>query len=227
MNDKTDKKRMPADGTPKKKTAVKSAKAGTAGASTAAGGNSAPRAGAHQRWTDSLTEQERALLAVRARQHANSQEKQAEEDERVAYIRFRLGSSEQYGIPYAYADEIVYADGLAKVPSTPAFIAGVINRRGEMLTVLDLSVFFQASGADLDDNARILVVSGAGLTVGLLVNAVEGNDDYHPSRLAAALPSGGVSNLQYVKGIHRGSITILDLGALLRDPAIRVGERAP
>jgi len=183
------------------------------------------RAGSRKRWTDMLSPREHDWYLERTRRLA-AENKQGDGTEGlIAYIRFRLGSSEKYGIPFKQAEEIMHAGALASVPSAPEFIAGVVNRSGEMLTILDLRAFFRTDRAEHGKDARIIVVQGAGLTVGLLVDDVEGNDYFDPERLATPLPSGGVSNMHYVRGIHRSSVTILDLKALLSDQAIRVDER--
>ena len=167
---------------------------------------------------------EQRILRERAEVLARPEQEAVDGEASEAFVCFRLGSSERYGIPYRYTDEIMYPGEIASIPCTPAFIAGAVNRRGELLTVLDLKQFFRTEGDDYGDEARIVVVGGAVITVGILVDAVEGHEMYQPSRLARPLPSDGVSNLEYVKGIHQGRVTIIDVEALLGDPAIRVDE---
>ena len=140
------------------------------------------------------------------------------------YLRFRLGPSEWYGIPYDHLEEIIYAGNISRVPCTPAFVAGVVNRRGELLSVLDLQQFFRTRSVDRDEQARIIVVRSHGLRVGLLVDAVEGNERYDPAALTPPLLSDGVSNIDYVQGIYEGKVTLLDIAALLADPALTVNQ---
>lgn len=139
---------------------------------------------------------------------------------RDQYLCFRLGAVERYGIPYSYLEELLYVGNLARVPCTPAFVAGVVNHRGELLTILDLKQFFHMPGLPADDEARIIVVKHAGMRMGLLVDAVDGNEEYRDVELSPPLNSAGMSN--YVLGIHEGSVTLLNLPALLDDPALRV-----
>lgn len=149
---------------------------------------------------------------------------QQQHELRDQYLRFRLGAVERYGIPYPYLEELVYVGNLARVPCTPAFVAGVVNHRGELLTILDLKQFFRMPALALGDEARIIVVKHAGMRTGLLVDAVDGNEDYQVSELSPPLSSEGVSNMEYVLGIHAGSVTLLNLKVLLDDPALRVNR---
>ncbi|MDD4928411.1 MAG: chemotaxis protein CheW [Gallionella sp.] len=137
------------------------------------------------------------------------------------YLRFRLGA-ERYGIPYPYLEELLYVGHLARVPCTPAFVAGVINHRGELLTILDLKQFFRMPAVPSGVDARIIVVKHGQMRAGLLVDAVDGNEKYHEADVSAPLMSNGVTNMEYVLGIHNACVTLLNLAALMDDPALRV-----
>jgi len=141
------------------------------------------------------------------------------------YIRFRLGAQEHYGIPYAHVEEIMDADGICPVPCTPAFIKGVRNRRGEMLTVLDLKEFFRpVHDEDYAEDALIIVVSAKGIQAGVLVNEVIGNDEFVVNKLDTPLPTRGVRDLQHLRGIYRGQVAVLNMDSLFSDPVLNVGK---
>lgn len=164
------------------------------------------------------------ILRSRASVLARLQKSSVQEEERDQYLCFRLGPSELYGIPYAYLEELMYVNNIARVPGTPPAIAGVVNRRGELLSVLDLKQFFRTEAHEDASQARIIVVQADGAKVGLLVDAVEGNEFYVPARVAAPLSSDGVSNIEYVQGIYEGKVTLLNIRALLADPGLVVNR---
>lgn len=143
-------------------------------------------------------------------------------EQRAEYLRFRLGAVELYGIPYHYLDGLRYVGNLARVPCTPKFVAGVVNYRGELLTVLDLKQFFRMPALAQAGESRIIVVKHAGMRVGLLVDDVDGNEAYQRADLAPPLGSDGVTNMEYVLGIHDGCVALINIEALLKDPALRV-----
>lgn len=168
---------------------------------------------------------EKTVLEQRARLFARNLDEHENDEQKQPYIRFRLGEAEEYGIPYHHAEEILPFQAITRVPCTPAYIYGVTNRRGQMLTVLDLKQFFHArTESKYDDRSAILVVQSTNLLVGLLVDEMLGSDEYLPSKLTAGMPSTGVSNLDYVAGIYNGRVTMLDLEILLGDPALAVKE---
>lgn len=164
-----------------------------------------------------------AILKQRAQALAQVVEP-AGQEQSGQYLRFRLGPAEWYGIPYDYLEEIIHAGNIARVPCAPAFVAGVVNRRGELLPVLDLQQFFRTQQADRDEQARIIVVHSHGMKVGLLADFVDGNEKYDPAALAAPIVSDGVSNIDHVQGIYQGKVTLLNIPALLADPALTVNQ---
>lgn len=140
------------------------------------------------------------------------------------YIRFRLGDNEFYGIPYEYVEQIISAERLTKVPCTPDYIGGVINWRGLLLSVIDIGKLFHASYKNPPTQSSIIVVSDDNMTVGMLVDEIEENDVFSPSQLEAALLTGQVNNIAFVKGIFNGRVTILDVGNILSDKQITINK---
>jgi purine-binding chemotaxis protein CheW len=140
----------------------------------------------------------------------------------IPYLLVQLGPRERYGIPYQYLDEVMYSRGLTRVPCTPSFIAGVIGRRGSLITVLDLGEIFKVSQRKTDEHARVVVIKYPEMMLGLLVGEVVGNDRYDPASLAPALPSDGVMDLAYVLGIHESGVTILNIQAMLEGNNLKV-----
>lgn len=163
------------------------------------------------------------ILKMRAQALAQTAET-ASQEQTGQFLRLRLGASEWYGVPYEHLEEIIYANNIARVPCTPAFVAGVVNRHGELLPVLDLQQLFRSQSAERDEQARIVVVLSHGVRTGLLVDAVEGNETYDPAALAAPIASDGVSNIDHVQGIYQGKVTLLNIAALLADPALTVNQ---
>lgn len=167
---------------------------------------------------------ERAVLLERLQLlGAEGDGEQAAEGEPA--VLFRLGAEEHYAVTYRYADEIVQRTAVAPVPCTPPHIAGVVNLRGELVSVLDLKQMFNAVPAEYDAAAPILMVTLGEVTVGLRVDEVLGQVLIDAAGLEPPLPSAGVRNLGWVAGVHAGTITVLDVAALLSGEDLVVDER--
>lgn len=86
-------------------------------------------------------------------------------------IIFKLGR-EEYGLDILKVQEIKRLMSITRVPSTPAFIKGVINLRGSVLPVIDLRTRLNLPENPLTDAARIVVVLINENIVGFIVDEV-------------------------------------------------------
>lgn len=165
----------------------------------------------------------RAILHRRAVRLACESEQAGRAARSELFLAIRLGARERYGLPYRWIDEIVRPRGLTPVPGTPPFIAGVMARRGRLLTILDLAQLLAIEHIPETEDTRLVMVRAAGYHVGLRVAEVIGNDHFQAELLGQA-PGSGLDN-QYISGIQGGQLAMLDLEALLNDSRIRIGEQ--
>jgi purine-binding chemotaxis protein CheW len=89
--------------------------------------------------------------------------------------------------------EIVRGRPLARLPGAPQWVRGIMNLRGTLITVVDLSVRL---GATVDGPPRVvMVVEAAGKRFGIGVESVQGVADVDPAALEtvdAQRNAGGV-----------------------------------
>ncbi|MBT3907447.1 MAG: purine-binding chemotaxis protein CheW [Rhodospirillaceae bacterium] len=165
------------------------------------------------------------ILEERAAVIGHRSNEALKELDREEFICFRLGAKELYGIPYSHADEVLLMTEVTPVPGTPGFIAGIINLRGALLSVMDLKFLFKVQTSDELEHPKIIVVSDGGTRFGIIVDEVIGNSQFTPSGLSPPVPSNGTQNLAYVSGIHEGKVTILNMNALFGDSNLVVNHK--
>ena len=110
-----------------------------------------------------------AKLAEQARRLA--QVPPAADDSRAIDVLVCAVGTEEYAVELRLLHGVVAATGLTPVPCTPPFVAGLLNLRGEILTVLDLSA---ALGLADSTSPEVLVAQTQRVRVGLLVGEVAG-----------------------------------------------------
>jgi purine-binding chemotaxis protein CheW len=120
----------------------------------------------------------------------------------------RLGV-EEYAVELRLLHGVYPATGLTPVPCTPAFVAGLVNLRGEILTVLDLAVAMGLTGSE---KREVLLAETQQVRVGLLVDEVLGVRRIALDSLDRALTGGDAA-----RGIAEARTVLLDLEALLAD----------
>jgi purine-binding chemotaxis protein CheW len=91
------------------------------------------------------------------------------------YLTFTLGS-EVFAMPIECIREIIEFGGLTTVPLMPSFLRGVINLRGAVVPVIDLSVRFSREATGIGRRTCIVILEieqdGVAQAIGVIVDAV-------------------------------------------------------
>jgi purine-binding chemotaxis protein CheW len=77
------------------------------------------------------------------------------------------------GIAITQIQEINKQIDMTPVHHAPAYIRGVINLRGQIVTVVDLRVKFDLPPLELDEERCIVVVRWSGESIGLLADRIQ------------------------------------------------------
>lgn len=177
---------------------------------------------AGERLADSSRGNSKEILRKRAALLASARDGQAV-DEGLRAVVFVLGS-ERFALESAYLTEVSEATEIVPVPCTPAFVLGIVNLRGEVLSVIDLRRFFELPERGLSDMNRLLVLSSGRMRFGLLADAVEGVRQIRAEGLKKLPTLSGVRE-EYLLGVSPEGITVLDGGRLLADGSLVVYEK--
>ncbi len=94
-----------------------------------------------------------------------------EDSQKNRFLTFHLGK-ESYGIEIGYVTEIIVMQDITKVPDLPEFIIGVVNLRGNVISVMDMRKRFHLEPKEYDDRTCIIVVDISDIAIGLLVDTV-------------------------------------------------------
>ncbi len=167
-------------------------------------------------------------LKARALALAQSEDGAATLGTRVPFLAFGA-AGEWFALPLAGVHEVIRGSRVVPIPYTPVAVRGVVNRRGDLVPVLDLAVLFgrpAGSGGD-----AIVIVGHAPMLAGLLTDGWPEIVDVSDAAFAA-LPHQN----RFVRGVCRhGDRLIKGLVVeqlvepdLYRSPqAMRAGDRAP
>ena len=167
-----------------------------------------------------------ALWHRRAIELAEAADRDLETGELLTLVLLRLGA-DRYAVPITSVREILRVGRLTPVSTAPAFVLGVINLRGVIMTILDLRVFFGLEPGPVGAEARIVIAEGGGMVVGILVEQVEEIVDLPAALVKPPLASSRGIVEEYVAGIAAlgGQMVVLvDLEKVLRNPRIIVDE---
>jgi len=89
----------------------------------------------------------------------------------VQLVVFMIGD-EEFGVEINQVREIVKLVSITRMPKAPVFIEGVVNLRGQIITVIDLAKRLDLPSKGRTETSRIMVVEVSENTVGMIVDSV-------------------------------------------------------
>jgi purine-binding chemotaxis protein CheW len=132
-------------------------------------------------------------------------------------VTFRL-DSELYGINVLQVQEVLRYSEIVPVPGAPEFVLGIINLRGNVVTVIDTRKCFGLPAKESDDASRIVIIESGKNIAGLLVDSVAEVVNISSHQIEVAPDVGTTEAAKYIQGIanHNKEILILvDVNKLL------------
>lgn len=139
--------------------------------------------------------------------------------ETLRWVTFRL-ESEKYGINVMQVQEVLRVTEIAPVPGAPSYVLGIINLRGNVVTVIDTRMRFGLAPKEMDDSTRIVIIESDEQVVGILVDSVAEVVDLNTMEIETAPNVGTDENTKFIQGVssHDNELLILvDLNKLLSD----------
>ncbi len=140
-------------------------------------------------------------------------------DQVLQWVTFRL-QEETYGINVMQVQEVLRYTEIAPVPGSPDYVLGIINLRGNVVTVIDTRSRFGLPPADVSDNTRIVIIEAETQVIGILVDSVAEVVYLKQSEVDVAPNVGNDESARFIHGVanREGELLILvDLNKLLSD----------
>lgn len=125
---------------------------------------------------------------------------QAARDPIIQWVTFRL-DNETYGINVMQVQEVLRVTEIAPVPGSPDYVLGIINLRGNVVTVIDTRKRFGLMPRDMDDSTRIVIIEVNKQVVGILVDSVAEVVDLRASEIETAPNVGNDDSAKFIQGV--------------------------
>ncbi len=172
------------------------------------------------------TGEKKDILKMRARALAKEPDA-PQPGQRSDVLEFLL-AHERYGIEFSYVREVWPLKDLTAVPCTPPFVLGVINVRGQILSVVDLKKFLDLPEKGLGDLNKVIVLESApgsnGMEFCVLADLVLGVRSVPLEGLQRSMPTLAGAGEEFFKGVTREGLILLDAGRVLRDRRMVVND---
>ncbi len=145
------------------------------------------------------------------------------------YLTFSLGD-ETFAIEITHVREVTDYTEITKVPRMPDYLKGVMNLRGNVVSVVDLrlKMGMEASGRSADTCIVIAEVfmEEERMPVGIITDAVQEVIRFLPRQISPAPRVGMKLNTEYIEGVGKRKddfIIILNIDKIISDTGLLKG----
>ncbi len=162
------------------------------------------------------------ILKSRAKKYSVITSLKQEEAE-CEVIQFLLGK-EVYALETSYVKEVYPVKNITKIPCTPEFILGVINKRGEIFSVTDIKFFLNIPVTSFSDLSKIIILSSKNMEFGIVADEVIGISKISMRSIESIDMGTSNSSDNFIKGVTPERIILIDGEKLLSDERLIVND---
>jgi purine-binding chemotaxis protein CheW len=164
------------------------------------------------------------IMAQRAEKLARTVQVKAQNNIFSKVAMIRLGH-ETIGIPIDGIREILKAPSITVLPWMPPWIMGIIQVRGELISVVDLSFWFKIKTTPKTPSSEgFLVVVDATGPLSLFADAVLGFREVLAGEIAESFSISESGRRNYIKAVTKELTFILDLTEFLKDERLIINH---
>jgi purine-binding chemotaxis protein CheW len=145
-------------------------------------------------------------------------------DSTIQVIVFNL-DEERFGVEISQVKEIILPTQITSIPSAPSFIEGVLNLRGQIVTIGSLRKRLGKESKKNDESTRVIVIELEDTIVGITVDSVS-EVKYLSTKDIEEIPRllALKDDSRFLKGVGKlenGLLTLMDLKELFSDDELK------
>ncbi|CUB04387.1 chemotaxis protein CheW [Marinomonas fungiae] len=142
---------------------------------------------------------------------------ESKKGELLQYLTFKL-LDETYGINVMQIKEVLRYSEIAPVPGAQSYVLGIVNLRGNVVTVIDTRVRFSLPECTITDDTRIIIIEHDGEQIGMLVDAVQEVFYLYQGEIEQSPSVGNDEALMFIQGVYQKDeelVILLDLNKMI------------
>ncbi|MBI3544117.1 MAG: purine-binding chemotaxis protein CheW [Deltaproteobacteria bacterium] len=147
------------------------------------------------------------------------------------YLCFSLGG-ESYAVPLLAVREVIAVPEITPVPHTPSHFLGIMNLRGQVISIIDLRTKFGLK-AELTSRSAVIVCDLSPISLGIVVNSINAVLSISDQDIQPKPDIASNKNTAYITGVSKQGerlVLLLDLAKALDVEdlvAAREAQQAP
>jgi len=117
------------------------------------------------------------------------------------YLCFNV-ASEEFGIPLLNVKEVIGYPDITPVPQTPPHFLGIMNLRGNVISVLDMRLKI-GQKATKSDETTVMILDLGGFNLGVVVDCVNSVIAVQAEQLSPRPVIESSKNTEYISNVYR------------------------
>lgn len=150
-------------------------------------------------------------------------DEEIEDMQQGRFLTFAI-ENEEFGIPISFVNEIIKMQKINDIPEAASFVKGIINLRGQIISVIDMRLRLKKQSVEYDDRTCIIIVEIDGIKAGLIVDNVSEVIDIASTEISPPPDIRTGFQSRYINGIGKLKdhvILILDCNKLFSEDELQ------
>ena len=161
-----------------------------------------------------LSEDSKSILKERAKKLSVREVEEKTDDVNISVIEFVLGK-EVYAFETKYVREIYPLRDFTVIPGLPTFILGVINVRGQIISVVNLKKLINLPEKGIGELNKVIIIENEKMEFGILADVINGTTTININTIQNKLNNSSELANVFLQGITKDHIIIFNYNKIL------------
>ncbi|RZA22137.1 MAG: purine-binding chemotaxis protein CheW [Proteobacteria bacterium] len=129
------------------------------------------------------------------------------------FLAFSLGE-EAYAVPLAKVREVIALGEITPIPHTPVHLKGVMNLRGQVISIVDLRTRLRMKPAEKSSETAVIILDLHPQSLGMIVDSVNSVLALGSDKISPPPDVEGSLQADFIQGVARidsGLVLIMDI----------------
>jgi len=167
--------------------------------------------------------EKKRILKERAEFLSIEPEERIIEGTSLGIVIFRL-SYETYAIESSFIQEVQPLKDFTYIPGVPAFILGIVNIRGRIISIVDLKKFFNLEEKGLGQLNLLIIIKNEKMELGILADDIIGISSVPLDSIKPVPSSISGIGKEYLRGVTKEHMIVLNAENILNDQKIIIDQ---
>ncbi len=170
-----------------------------------------------------MSEQETLAERKRILSHEEDSRNEVIREDAEQFVVFNL-HGQAFGLKIHSVIEIQQIPEITPVFHCPEFVVGVVNIRGNIITLLDIGLFFGLQKTELNSDSKMVILEHGELDAGIVADSMDGARWIDPDSIQPPPPTIKEVSNQWLQGVVQEDtepLMLLDVEALFESKEIQ------